>query len=61
MRERATAHRLVQDGHEEHVAIFEVRFHLIDGLDSGKEMFWVFFLHYRTMCITAFGPDVLLS
>ena len=37
MREGAPTHGLVQDGHQEHVAVFEIRLHLIDGLDPERE------------------------
>lgn len=37
VREGATAHSLIKDRHKEHVAIFKIRFHFINGLDPGKE------------------------
>lgn len=37
VREGATAHSLIKDRHKEHVAIFKIWFHFIDGLYPGKE------------------------
>lgn len=37
VREGATAHSLIKDRHKEHVAIFKIRFHFINGLYPGKE------------------------
>lgn len=34
---RATAYSLVQYGHQEHVTVFEIRFHLINGFNPGIE------------------------
>lgn len=37
MREGAATHGFVQDRHKEHVAVFEIRFHLVNGLDPEIE------------------------
>lgn len=37
VREGAAAHSLIKDRHKEHVAVFKIRFHFIDGLYPGKE------------------------
>lgn len=37
MRKGATTHGLVQDRHEEHVAVFKIRFHLVNGFDPEIE------------------------
>lgn len=37
MRKGAATHGLVQDRHEEHVAVFKIRFHLVNGLDPAIE------------------------
>lgn len=37
MGEGAATHGFIQDRHEEHVAVFEIRFHLVNGLDPEIE------------------------
>jgi len=37
VREGAAAHRLVQDGHQEHVTVLKVRLHFVDGLDPERD------------------------
>lgn len=37
MREGATTYSLIEYGHEEHVTVFEIRFHFINGLDPESE------------------------
>lgn len=37
VREGAAAHSLIEDRHKEHVAIFKIGFHFINGLDPRKE------------------------
>lgn len=37
MREGAATHRLVEYRHQEHVTVFEIGLHFIDGLDPESE------------------------
>lgn len=37
MREGATTYSLVEYSHKEHVTVFEIRFHFINGLDPESE------------------------
>lgn len=37
MREGATTYSLVEYRHKEHVTVFEIGFHFIDGLDPERE------------------------
>lgn len=38
VREGASTHGLVENRHQEHVAVLEIRFHLVDGLDPDMKV-----------------------
>lgn len=37
MREGASTHSFIKDSHKKHVAVFEIRFHFVNGLNPERK------------------------